>query len=86
MHDEEISAVDTRVCVVFSGSLLNAQDITGDWQGKLNAAGGLRMILKVSKSDDGGWTAALYSIDQMPDPLPVSSITLHGADLTPIRR
>jgi hypothetical protein len=40
------------------------------------------MILKVSKSDAGGWKAAVCSIDQMPDPLPVSSITLHGADLT----
>ena len=50
-------------CVV----ALHAQDITGDWQGTLNVA--------------GGWKAAIYSIDRMPDPLPVSSITLHGADL-----
>jgi non-heme chloroperoxidase len=68
--------------VVLSGGLLHAQDITGEWQGTLNVAGGLRMVLKVSKSDSGGWKAAVYSIDQMPDPLPVSSITLHGADLT----
>jgi hypothetical protein len=29
--------------VVLSGGLLHAQDITGDWQGTLNVAGGLRM-------------------------------------------
>ena len=67
--------------VVLSGGLLHAQDITGDWQGTLNVAGGLRMILKVSKSDAGSGKPAVCSIDQMPDPLPVSSITLHGADL-----
>lgn len=67
--------------VVLSGGMLNAQDITGDWQGTLNVAGGLRMVLKISKPDGGGLKAAVYSIDQMPDPLPVSSIALSGADL-----
>jgi hypothetical protein len=62
-----------------SSSLLNAQDISGDWQGTLNVGGGLRTILKIAKSDIGGWTATLYSIDQTPDGIPATSITLQGS-------
>jgi non-heme chloroperoxidase len=68
--------------VFCSGALAQAQDLTGDWQGTLNTAGGLRMVLEVSKSDAAGWEAAVYSIDQAPAAVPVSSITLRGADLT----
>jgi hypothetical protein len=60
------------------GSLsLSAQDIAGDWQGTLNAGSGFRLILKIAKSDAGGWKATVYSIDQSPNGLPVSSIALH---------
>ena len=67
---------------VLSGGLLRAQDISGDWQGTLAVGGGLRTILKISKPEGGGWKAILYSIDQIPDGIPVSSIALQGADLT----
>ncbi len=61
-------------------SLLCAQNIAGDWQGTLNVPpNGLRTILKISKTDSG-WSAQMYSIDQMPDAIPVSSITLDGSD------
>ena len=49
-----------------SGSTLCAQDIAGDWQGTLKAGAGLRLILHITKSDNGGWSAMLYSIDQGP--------------------
>jgi pimeloyl-ACP methyl ester carboxylesterase len=58
---------------------LNAQNISGDWQGTLNVGTGLRTILKIAKSNSGGWTATLYSIDQAPDGVPVTSITLQDS-------
>src|SRR5437016_5972549 len=63
-----------------SGSSLYAQDIAGDWQGTLKAGTGLRLILHITKSDNGGWSAMLFSIDQGPDGIVVSSLTLQGSD------
>jgi uncharacterized protein (TIGR03435 family) len=70
-----------------SASSLHAQnaspapDISGTWQGTLPVGKGLRIVLKISKADSGGWKAAFYSIDQTPQPIPVSSITLQGTTL-----
>jgi uncharacterized protein (TIGR03435 family) len=51
-----------------SASLLLAQiakDITGAWQGTLEAGGKeLRILIKISKGDDGGMKAVFSSIDQ----------------------
>jgi uncharacterized protein (TIGR03435 family) len=55
-----------------------APDISGTWQGTLQAGKGLRSVLKISKADSGGWKAVFYSIDQTPQPIPVSSVTLQG--------
>jgi len=63
-----------------SGSTLCAQDIAGAWQGTLKAGTGLRLILHITKSDNGGWSAMLYSIDQGPDGIAVRSLTLRGSD------
>lgn len=48
------------------GSVLFAQekDISGTWQGTLEAGRELRIVIKISKVDDGGFKAAMYSIDQ----------------------
>lgn len=65
-----------------SASGLCAQDISGEWQGTLHGVQGpLRTVLKISKSDDGGWNALMYSIDQGPDQggIRASSITLQGS-------
>ncbi len=60
----------------------SAQDLSGIWQGTLHAPGGhdLRIVYKISKTDTG-WSAQAYSIDQTPMPIPVTSITLQGADV-----
>jgi uncharacterized protein (TIGR03435 family) len=57
---------------------LHAQtpDISGNWQGTLVAGQGLRAIVKISKADTGGWKAAFYSIDQSPNPIAVTSVTV----------
>ncbi len=53
--------------LAFSGNSLFAQkdaDLTGVWQGTLNAAQELRIVIKISKGDDGGLKTVMYSIDQ----------------------
>src|SRR5215470_1930630 len=59
-----------------------AQDIAGDWQGTLKAgAQELRLVVKIGESPSGGWRATLYSIDQSPNPIPISTVTLLGSNL-----
>jgi hypothetical protein len=41
-----------------------AQNIADTWQGTLHAGRDLRTVVKISKADDGGYKAVLYSIDQ----------------------
>jgi uncharacterized protein (TIGR03435 family) len=63
-----------------AGSTLFAQDITGTWQGTLNAGGrDLRVVYKISKADTGGLKAVMYSIDQGGQGIPVATVTLQGA-------
>ena len=74
----------TMWCMValalFLGSALYAQDkdISGNWQGTLQAGNGLRTVLKISK-DDGRLKAVMYSVDQGGQPIAVTSITLQGS-------
>jgi non-heme chloroperoxidase len=63
------------------GSAVQAQDISGDWQGTLAVDNGLRTVLQIRKDDNGGWKAIWYSIDQTPEGVPVSSLALQGANL-----
>ena len=111
------------VLTAIATATLQAQDISGDWQGTLHAGQDLRVIVhiekavpennaadkkdadkagkqdaaKVEKKDAGkaekkdigkkdagnaaGWKATLYSIDQGPDGIPVSSVTLQDSTL-----
>jgi uncharacterized protein (TIGR03435 family) len=56
-----------------------AQDLTGTWQGTLHVGQDLRTVLKVSKADGGGYKGDFYSIDQAPQPFPLTKITLEGS-------
>ena len=38
----------------------------------------LRIVVKISKADGGGYKAVFYSIDQGGDGLPVTKMTLDG--------
>jgi hypothetical protein len=53
-------------------------DISGDWQGTLQAQRALRTILRVTKTDKGS-AAKMYSIDQGAMPFSATSITTDGA-------
>jgi uncharacterized protein (TIGR03435 family) len=58
---------------------LHAQekDITGNWQGTLEAGRGLRIVMKIIK-DDGKLKGVSYSIDQGGQPIPITSIAVDG--------
>jgi uncharacterized protein (TIGR03435 family) len=53
-------------------------DISGDWQGTLQAGKSLRIILQIAKADEG-WSAKMYSIDQGGQPFNASSASLDGS-------
>jgi len=61
---------------------LHAQekDITGNWQGTLQAGKGLRIVMKITK-DDGRLKGVSYSIDQGGQPIPITSITVQGTSV-----
>jgi len=54
-----------------------AKGIEGSWQGTLDAGGTkLRLVLKVTKSDAGAYSAQLISPDQGGATVPVDPMTL----------
>ena len=67
--------------LVFLGMRLDAQDaakdLSGNWQGTLQAGSGLRIVMKVKKAD-GKLTAVSYSIDQGGQSIGISAISLQG--------
>jgi uncharacterized protein (TIGR03435 family) len=58
-----------------------SKDITGTWQGTLEAGKTLRTVVKISKGDDGGLKAVFYSIDQGGQPIPITSVKLDGSSV-----
>jgi non-heme chloroperoxidase len=69
------------LAILFAGSLLHAQDITGNWQGALIIPQGkpLRIVLQVTRDDSGALKAKLYSIDQGPEGNRLDSITVQDS-------
>jgi pimeloyl-ACP methyl ester carboxylesterase len=64
--------------LLFVTSSLRAQDMTGDWQGALPVSQGkpLRIVLKISRGEDGIRNARFYSIDQTTDGYSADPITV----------
>jgi len=64
-----------------SGSALQAQNVTGSWQGTLQAGPQkLRIVFKISLEDDK-LKATLYSIDQQAPAMPASTVTKDGSTI-----
>ncbi|MEP6716200.1 MAG: TIGR03435 family protein [Terriglobia bacterium] len=61
-----------------TAGMLTAQNITGTWQGTLNAGKELRIVMKVSTTDADTLKALFYSIDQGGQPLPSGAVTKQG--------
>jgi fermentation-respiration switch protein FrsA (DUF1100 family) len=60
-----------------------AQDVTGDWQGTLKVGAiELRLIVHITKGDDGTLKATMDSIDQGAKGIPISSISAKDSKLT----
>lgn len=63
--------------LIIGTTLARAQDVAGDWQGTLNTGmGELRLVLHLTKADDGSLKATLDSVDQGANGIPVKSATL----------
>lgn len=63
---------------LLAGSALQAQNLTGTWQGTLNAGPQpLRIVIKIALDNDK-LKATTYSIDQGGQPIPVSALTQDG--------
>jgi uncharacterized protein (TIGR03435 family) len=56
----------------------DAHGLAGTWQGTLHAGQDLRVVVKISNADGGGYKAVAYSIDQGGAPIPVAKVTLDG--------
>jgi bla regulator protein blaR1 len=59
-----------------SAGVARAQGLTGTWQGTLDAGRPLRVVLTVTNGDGGSLNALFYSIDQSPQGVPVSGLSL----------
>ena len=74
----------TLALVLIGTGTLWAQgkNIAGNWQGTLRPGDGegLRIVLKIS-GDDGKYRGQLYSIDQGPGAMAMSSISLQGSEV-----
>ncbi len=64
----------------FSGIGLQAQNVTGTWQGSLKAGQQeLRIVFKISTTDADKLAAVMYSIDQKSPAIPATTFTLNGS-------
>ncbi|HEY4381779.1 MAG TPA: TIGR03435 family protein [Acidobacteriaceae bacterium] len=67
------------VIAAMLGTTARAQDYAGDWQGTLRVTGSdLRMVMRVSKGDNGGWSVKLLNADRATPPMNASSVTADG--------
>ena len=67
--------------VALSAGALHGQDMTGTWQGTLQAGKDLRIVIKISNADGGGLRAVMYSLDQGGPGIAASSVALQGTTL-----
>lgn len=68
----------------FTRNHRSAPDLQGFWEGSLDVKQNmtLRLVLKVDKSADGGYTATLDSIDQGAKDVPVGTVTLSNTTVS----
>lgn len=72
-----VLATLTVVWLAGGAGVARAQEMAGTWQGTLETGGkGLRTVLKIEQGEGGKLKGMLYSIDQGPDGLPLTTITV----------
>jgi hypothetical protein len=56
--------------LMLGGAAVRAQDMAGNWQGTMATPNGeYRIVLAISKADNGGWSATAYAVDANGQPL-----------------
>ena len=81
MKPRKLRMISTAVALLCINAALRAQDITGSWQGTVDTGQKFRLILQIDKAADGTLKGTIYSIDQSPDPAPVSSLSFASPTL-----
>jgi uncharacterized protein (TIGR03435 family) len=64
-----------------SGSTNPSQGLAGTWQGLIHFNRDFRMVIKISKTDDGAYKAVAYNIDVGGEGFPANKITLDGSSV-----
>jgi len=76
-----LAALAGMLAVAAGDAMAQVRDISGTWQGTVDAGKSQRVVLKIVKAPEGGWKSAFYFIDtQGGTPVPVSSTKLDGSD------
>jgi uncharacterized protein (TIGR03435 family) len=71
--------LNTFAILLLSVAALQAQDLTGTWQGTPNVGGrNLRTVIKIAKGANGALTGTFYSIDQNPQGIGLGPITMQN--------
>jgi uncharacterized protein (TIGR03435 family) len=73
-----LGLVDTAQSQAQSATVNKTQSIAGTWQGTLHAGRDSRIVVKISKQDDGGYKTVFYSIDRGGDGFAANKTTLEG--------
>jgi uncharacterized protein (TIGR03435 family) len=69
------------VLIVLTGVSAYAQNIAGNWQGRLQAGKDLRIVVVISSAEGSGLRAMMHLIDQGGQGIPATTITLQGSTL-----
>ncbi|WP_255551123.1 alpha/beta hydrolase [Granulicella sp. dw_53] len=81
MNDRKLRTISVAASLLCIAATLCAQDITGNWQGTIDSGSKLRVILQIEKTADGTFKGMAYSIDQSPNPTPVTTISFTNPTL-----
>jgi fermentation-respiration switch protein FrsA (DUF1100 family) len=79
---QQLKSLAIFIATIFSGTFLQAQEITGPWNGVLSVQGvNLRLVFHITKTAEG-YTSTLDSPDQNATGLPVATTTFNGSKLS----
>jgi pimeloyl-ACP methyl ester carboxylesterase len=79
---QKVKAVAVFLAIFLNGTILLAQDITGQWNGALSIQGvNMRIVFHVNKID-GGYAATMDSPDQNAAGISVAATTFDGSKLS----
>ena len=79
---QQTKAIAVSLAIFLSGTFLQAQDITGQWNGVLNIQGiSMRIVFHINKAGDG-YTSTMDSPDQGAAGIPVATTTFNGSKLS----